>query len=506
MEFNEYNILITTSSEMFKQAMTVMLSAMLNCRKPCRFFIMEFDWTDEQKKRCFEFVSGYPGNHVEIINVDDGYFDAFKAFKNFHTTYYKLLAHMFIPETVERVLYVDVDIIFRKDIVNYYSMDFDDNFFIAANSIAEINAKVKNSEWDKIDKSRRCLRESTKSNPGILLINLKKFREENIDAAFYKKAISKMPDSNYWYDEGIINFLFWDRRKFVPAYKYQTMIRFVGVHKKIFSLSKEQRAEYNEDYSEDYNELEALSLIHFVVARTAGKPWSCYYDRKADAIIDENGHRANPEEEPFYKEWWNIAKQLPLMWYEEYLTEMHKHQLKKAVSNLENTKLRFSTNALNFFKDLSSDCLFGNYNFSHFINSLTGKKIGLLKSTDTTAKFLAQYAEKNNLNIFFATTKNALKALTDEEWAMCKQADVIINCCVHGMQQEERDGISDVMIWDIIKGAEQITNDDAPAITNDRIYIGDSILRQELQAALLEKSKLEVQNKLLKDTLKSLLD
>lgn len=449
MEFNEYNILIAPSSEIFKQTLTVMLSAMLNCKKKCHFFIMQFNWTKKQKDYCINFVAGYPGNHVDIIDVNNDLFYDFKSFKNYHTNYYKLLAHNFIPDTIERVIHLEPDMIIRKDIGNYYSEDFNDNFFVAVNSIAEMNAKIKNSDWHKIDKSKRHLRASTNSNPGVLLINLKKFRDEKIDIGYYKRAIAEMSDNNYWFDEGIINFLFWDKRKYVHAYKYQTMIRFVNVHKNIFKLNREERKAFNEDYWDNYNETEALSIIHFVIPRTAGKPWECYYDRKSDKIIDTNGQRANLEEEAFYKEWWNIAKQLPLEIYEEFLLEAYEKNIGKgAVQGLEN-QLTWARNANNFFEKLGYDYI-SNKNFERYFSGLNGKSISVLKDGDSAGRFLLKCAETNNIRIAFSTKKSALAQLTPEEWEKCRNADVIINCCVHGSQAEERDGIKDIMIFDIM--------------------------------------------------------
>ena len=44
MYTNCYNILFTPSNNLFCQTLTVMLSAMENCRKRINFYIMESDW------------------------------------------------------------------------------------------------------------------------------------------------------------------------------------------------------------------------------------------------------------------------------------------------------------------------------------------------------------------------------------------------------------------------------------------------------------------------------
>ena len=46
--------------------------------------------------------------------------------------YYRLAAHKFLPESVDRILYLDPDIIVLNPIREFYEMDFEGNLFIAA--------------------------------------------------------------------------------------------------------------------------------------------------------------------------------------------------------------------------------------------------------------------------------------------------------------------------------------------------------------------------------------
>lgn len=113
--YERYNILITPSSELFKQTLVVMMSAILNCKFPCNFYIMQCTWTEQQKEECRMFVSSYPQNAVEFIEVDENVFKFFTPWKGRFGTYYKLLAHLYLSESVDRILYLDCDSFINKD-------------------------------------------------------------------------------------------------------------------------------------------------------------------------------------------------------------------------------------------------------------------------------------------------------------------------------------------------------------------------------------------------------
>lgn len=505
---NVYNILLTVNKNHFKLSLVTMLSAMLNCQKECHFFIMQSDWSARLKSAANEFVEKYSGNTIEFIDVDDKIFYKFKPFKDCYTVYYKLLAHKYLP--VDKVLYLDADVIIRKDIYGLYSTEFDDNYYIAINSSAELRPKVKNYDWFKIDKMSRHLRKSTNSNPGVLFINLKKFRTENIDLQFWENSLLEMPDDNYWVDEGIINFTFWEKRKFVPAYKYETMIRYTNCHKEIFALSKEERKEFNEDYWDDFDEKEALTIIHFVVPRTAGKPWLCFWDKKEDKIIDLHGRRADINEEPYYKEWWKLAEMLPMEYYEEFLKEAFENVVAKPIRN----SLKYSNNELSFFKSLAYDCT-SDLRFINYIQKLSGLKISILKSSDSPAIYLNKIADLSSIQVVFSTNKHLLSLLTDEEWDICKQADIIINCSVHGAKPDERDGIKPIMIGDILKDDSMLPKESnySLVLSNNKLHDELEYTRHELQKQITllsdklteinkitgEKDKLANENKVLRE-------
>ena len=443
---DHYNILLASSSELFKQVLVVMMSAILNSGKPCHFYIMQSDWNSDLKSQCTSFVSMHPDNEVYFLEVDDSKLNFLKPFKGKYGTYYKLFAHEYLPTHVKRILYLDADVMIRKDISDFYFDDFEDLYFIAINSLMEMNPKFKNKDFNP-KQNELCLRKSTNSNPGVLLINVDKLRQENFNIEYYKGVVSQI-SGNYWYEEGILNYLFTYKRKYVPAYKWQTMMGFIDRYKKVFSLDKKTREEeYNEFYSEDFDEKNELAIIHFVLPKRRCKPWQTTY--KGTNVYDKFGKRLGATEELFYTEWWKIAAKLPLGLFCQLIMDAKDFEANESVNQVKKFS-SYTSNALNFCYEVSLDVL-GEHKFERYIKSLSGRNVALLKYQDKAAAVLKKEADACGVDIVFTSDKAILQQLSEEEFAECKKADVIITCCVHGTKTHERDGVKCIDIWDILK-------------------------------------------------------
>lgn len=439
-KFEYYNILLTPSSAMFKQSLVTMLSAMLNCKKPCHFYILQFDWSGDQKHKCKDFVSLYPGNEVEIIwfNTDD--LRGLPPWKGYLNTYFKIISHLYLPKYVDRVLYVDCDVIFNKDIDKYYSMDFDDNYIIASCET------IPKKEFAKLYNTPQL---HGFINGGVELLNTKKFRDNEMNADYFKDISDKL-NNNHFADQGLVSYIFKDQILVLPSYKYNHLIFQLKGYAIIFAMSKDERRKTicSVFWDEDFDEQENATIIHYT--GYVSKPWQCFphiKDEKFEIDIPHLSHGLTKDDvESLYLKWWEIAKQLPLQWYEELFLDA----VKAVYVTPEKNQNKWVTNAKNFLEALLYDFL-EQAIFVRYIQSLHNKKVALLKSGDTAGRFLLHLLKQNKIEVVFQTQKTALTNLTNEEWLKCRSADVIICCCVHGTQPVEHDGIKPIMIWDILK-------------------------------------------------------
>ena len=44
--------------------------------------------------------------------------------------YFRIFAHVLLPESIDRILYLDADIIVKNDITSFYAQDFEDKYMI----------------------------------------------------------------------------------------------------------------------------------------------------------------------------------------------------------------------------------------------------------------------------------------------------------------------------------------------------------------------------------------
>ena len=96
------------------------------------------------------------------------------------SAYYRLLLPEIIPETYDRVIYLDTDLIVLADLENLWSMEFGDYYLLAAQDAAN-----RHMYWPKhlkhLDLQKMGVTEKDKYlQSGVLVIDLKKWREEGI--------------------------------------------------------------------------------------------------------------------------------------------------------------------------------------------------------------------------------------------------------------------------------------------------------------------------------------
>lgn len=451
-----YNILICPTDTYFLQTLAVMQSAILNCKRNVRFFILHSDWTNEHQEKTKKWISQYPENKVEFIRADNDIFTEFLPWKEHYQNYYKILSHQFLPNDVERVLYLDCDTIINKDIHNYYDMDFDDKYIIASTETL--------SKYRYDIRLKSGIQKVGVFNAGVMLINLNKFRNENITRQTYSDAVKEMKGEIYFADQGLLNYVFKDKVKIIPSYKYNHLMYQEGNKKRKLSFTYSDAFAMNEKdknrflvepyRNEIFNESENETIIHFA-GMNFPKPWECEIKFSNNKIYVTDIPNLNKTDldfstaERFYNLWWNTAQKLPSDIFIPLILESQKNYAVIEKQDLYN-KLNLNRTALGFFYNMSLDCI-SSHKFESYMENLCSKRIAILKENDRAGKFLKKASDIYNAEIVFSTPKEKPEDLTNEEWSICKTADVIICCSVYGTKPVMRDGIETIVISDLIE-------------------------------------------------------
>ncbi|MDR0987634.1 MAG: hypothetical protein LBL98_08095 [Ruminococcus sp.] len=143
-----------------------------------------------------------------------------------YESYFYFCAHRYLPEHIERALYIDAgDIIFSGDIEEFYFAPFEGNFIIASIAVSKRQELYTFDDLSIEDWYIDIVHEYI--NSGSLVLNLQLMRIFNIDLRFYENVTNFMmsksfilqtdnPDVQvyYYYDQGLIAAAFVGQIKF----------------------------------------------------------------------------------------------------------------------------------------------------------------------------------------------------------------------------------------------------------------------------------------------------
>ena len=112
-------------------------------------------------------------NYKPIIIGEEAFENAPTTERYPETIYYRLLAHEYLPQDLERILYLDADILCINDIIPLYQLDLGNKLYAAAshttdNNIPDLVNKLRLGNFDS----------EGYYNSGVLLMNLNLIRQE----------------------------------------------------------------------------------------------------------------------------------------------------------------------------------------------------------------------------------------------------------------------------------------------------------------------------------------
>ena len=257
------NILITANEAYCPYALAMLNSLFQHNTGDVTVYLMHSRVGDAMLGRMRAFI-GSKGGRFEPIRVGADMFD--DAPVNMHFTkemYYRLLASRMLPESEERVLYLDPDILIRGSIEEFYQLPFDGKMLIAmADPPQESDPRCPDDRphWQRLGLPEG----SPYINSGVLLMNLRLMRETQFDVNDIFAIISEKSGDLIYPDQDAINVYFRDSMKlWKNLYNYNPGLLADEVVK--WGLSRKYRRQQNP------------IIVHFM---GPVKPWSIHYRNK----------------------------------------------------------------------------------------------------------------------------------------------------------------------------------------------------------------------------------
>lgn len=231
-----------------------------------RIFILNNDDLSLETKRKFaRLTAAHPGADIEYVSVQAGYFADFIHNRPYISvaTYYRLKLQELLPPEIEKIIYLDADIIVADNIAELWEIELGDNFAAGAKDEGGIN------------QTRRLRLPLTHEyvNAGVTIFNLKKIRK--IDAeTLYLESLYKNFDSIALQDQDILNIAFVNNIKVVPL-RWNANARLYRLNDLEHSYSQKEAEEAAKN----------PGIIHYT---DSNKPWDSVCEHPFKDLYLEN--------------------------------------------------------------------------------------------------------------------------------------------------------------------------------------------------------------------------
>lgn len=211
------NIAVSLNKKVFFPAYVTLTSAFENWEGGCiHAYILHSELERDQIEAFQQLAEKYGGQSIECkVNGED--FAGYRTTQDWSVeTYYRLFLTDFLPEDMERILYVDTDVIINQNIREYYEQDFEGNCFVVSRDLS-MKKPALDSGWHVA----RILREEGYPyfNAGVMLYNLELLREMDLPRKFVEVE-KEFHDLLYALDQDVLNYMFYGKVKFVDEYLY----------------------------------------------------------------------------------------------------------------------------------------------------------------------------------------------------------------------------------------------------------------------------------------------
>lgn len=204
---NKINVCLSCDNNYCKYAGVVIASILYNAENTdeLNFYILNSGISDENKNKILN-LKQIKECEIFFVDIDESEFEIYKKL-NTHKyitlpTYYRLKLTKILPD-ISKIIYLDCDMVVNTNLKELYNVDLEDKYIGGV-----LDARVKH---------KRKWKNSNYINAGMILFDLEKFRQNNIEEIFVKYTKEHINEIETG-DQDIINFSLKNRIKILPDY------------------------------------------------------------------------------------------------------------------------------------------------------------------------------------------------------------------------------------------------------------------------------------------------
>ena len=260
--------IVYSSSDSYSQIAGISILSLLDNNKDAEeinIYLIDNKISDENRQRLEDIVAQYNRKIVFIpqpdlnkqagIEIEVGRWNI--------STFFRLFLCTILPKEIDRCIYLDCDTIVRHSLKELWEDDLGD----------KVVAAVDDCRSDRYKTELGLSPDGTYTNNGVLLIDLKSWREMNVEKDFLEFIIAHNGNITY-VDQGVLNGVLAKKNLVkVMHTKYNAMTIFFDFNfKETMKIRKPEHhlseQEYNEAVSDPY-------IIHFTSCFLSGtRPWN----------------------------------------------------------------------------------------------------------------------------------------------------------------------------------------------------------------------------------------
>lgn len=258
------------------------------------YLLVPDNFSRENKEKIQKVCEKHGKYKLHFVDMKDSYRNTYLHIKHISkATYYRLKIPSMLSD-INKCIYLDVDLVAKKDLSDLYRINVDDKY------IAGVKAAGYYETAAKIEAKREQLgiaELDSYVNAGVLVMNLAKMREDNLEEIFAEMLGNKWPSQ----DQDILNAACYGKIR-VIQFKYNAMTKYALESDKAYKNTKSLRHTYGKNEWETGRK--NPSIIHYADKK---KPWEHL-------------------ETIYAKEWWNVVRYLPVDIandiYESYMEDL----------------------------------------------------------------------------------------------------------------------------------------------------------------------------------------
>lgn len=257
--------LLMTLDDHYLHPCTVMMHSVLttNPSADISFYVIYQNLSKDSQKT----LRRYAHDKITFLPFPDSLLSQCPTSKRYpKEMYFRLFAPELLPDSLDRILYLDPDLVVINSLSDLYSMDFEGNSFIAATHVQEF--------FRKLNEHRLNLEENTPYiNTGVLLMNLEVLRKQHSGKAI-RSYIHKNRRKLLLPDQDVFTALYGQKTKIADASLYNLGETYMITHRMTGQMS---------DISMDWIRQNTV-IVHYY---GKNKPWKKDYKGFLDIFYHE---------------------------------------------------------------------------------------------------------------------------------------------------------------------------------------------------------------------------